>query len=180
MKLKIDKVDIKNNDWKVVTYITPEGIKTEGASVHRVNKKGETFPNFDGITPGVEIDAETWRSEAGKWYLFPPKLEKPQGGAYKASGGGFSAKMIEKKQENIKQSMELKQENIQMAAAQRDAVLIVTTFYPNSDFSDAELRSKIEEWHAYFMLLQDKVDVTDKVLPFESKTSKGEDDYGGF
>lgn len=59
--------------------------------------------------------------------------------------------VVAQKNENIRENMDTKHEAIKMAGAQRDAVLMVTTFNADGSFNDDELKEKIEEWYQYFL-----------------------------
>lgn len=76
--MKITWIENKNDDWKLAT-VEENGATYEEVSINRKSKKGEVFPNFDGLMPGAEVEGVLWQSQAQKWYLFPPKpkLEKP-------------------------------------------------------------------------------------------------------
>jgi hypothetical protein len=118
MKFKVEWVENKTPEWKVATLSTSDGMREENVSVNKVNKKGEPFPNFEGITPGAEIDGEFWKSDSGKSYLFAPKPVP----TYKTfSKTGMGDKLIEKKQEGIKQSQENKAEGIKISSTARMA-----------------------------------------------------------
>lgn len=158
MAYKITGVQSKSPDWKVVSLITPDGKEVGDVSVNRTNKKNEVFPNFDAIVEGADIEGTLWASATGKQYLFAPKapLQRP-----KFMGGGTAAqevkgKQIEKAQEttftHVKEAQDRKQDAIILSAAQRDAVLMVTTFEVAQPFpTDAELRAKIIEWREWFL-----------------------------
>lgn len=154
--VKIDWIETKGPDWKVAT-LTNEMNKTEKeVSINRTSKKGEVFPNFDALQVGQTIEGELWQSGAGKWYLFPPQPKSQyraptsNGGA---SRGSQMAKVMETKNQNIKEAQETKHEAIKLAGAQRDATLIVTTFYANLVLTDVEIASKVEQWMKYFLNL---------------------------
>lgn len=154
MRYKITSVQDKSKDWKVVGAIDVSGTEIAEASVNRTNKKGETFPNFDGIVVNAEIEADLWQSPAGKSYLFAPKEQKAYGGAPRASSGGIKAAQ-DRKETSINKFADRKEESIAKAGAQRDAVLMVTTFYANREHDDDELKSWIEQWYKYFLNLGD-------------------------
>lgn len=162
-KFHVDWFEKKNEDWVVLTLSGEEGKHSE-VSVNRVNKKGETFPNFDSIANGGEIEGELWQSGAGKWYLFAPKQPK---------SGAFTKKLAEEKQAIIEGSvgrvLDRKEHSIALAGAQRDAVLLVTTFYKDiaedpilgEQERETLLKKKIVQWRDYLL----SKDFTD-VVPF--------------
>lgn len=73
MAHQITAVDNKAKDWKVVSILNAAGDIVENVSINRTNKKGDIFPNFDGIAVGQKIEGQLWQSPAGKMYLFAPK-----------------------------------------------------------------------------------------------------------
>lgn len=111
--------------------------------------------------------------EGSEWELVPDgdftkiKYEKPK------SGGGSKAGMtavMEKKSENVKEAQERKSESITLAAAQRDAVLVITNLYPElasyeEPHKTREIESKYHQWRKFFLNANHPLDVP----PFESK-----------
>jgi len=98
-KLKINWLEKKANDWILANLLQEDGTEIKDVSINRTSKKGEVFPNFDGLAPSLDIEGELWQSPAGKNYLFPPKpkLEAP---AFirQAGNSAFKAKQIEEAQ----------------------------------------------------------------------------------
>jgi hypothetical protein len=147
MKFIIEKVDNKSNDWKITSIKGEQGNVIAEVSVNRVNKKGETFPNFDGIILGATIDGELWTSATGKNYLFAPKPASTGG----SKGNPGIAKAMEKKNESIAKFQDSKETSIKLAGAMRDAVLIVTTFYKDLQMEDGDIELKIKQWRNWFL-----------------------------
>lgn len=135
-KHKVTWLEKKNEDWVLVSLETGQ---TE-VSINRKSKKGEAFPGFDSLAPGVEVEGELWQSTAGKWYLFPPRPQTPRGGVSRASGGASKSKAIEdaqiRKAEQIDKFQSSKEESIRLAGCQRDAVLLTQTMFGNNIWSD--------------------------------------------
>lgn len=127
MKLHISKCEDKNADWKVVGVLTDANVAIEDVSVNRTNKKGEVFPGFDTIRAGAEVEGTLWQSSTGKYYLFAPDpaKAKPAG----AMAGMKAAQ--ERKAEGIKEAQENKNMSIMIAAAFRDATLILNEMFPD-------------------------------------------------
>ncbi len=118
--------------------------------------------NFDAryndLNVGVDLpDSELVFDPAYSSYKLRP-LPKPA--QIKGAGGYRNAqieKVMDRKEESIKTFQESKQEAITLSAAQRDAVLMVTTFDSNEPFpTDAELQEKIETWMKYFLNLHNQ------------------------
>ncbi len=150
MRYKVEWVEVKAPDWKIASLTSIDGtFKETGVSINRTNKKGEVFPNFDGITPGAEIDGNPWKSSAGKWYLFAPEVITQK--TFAAKPSGIKA-MQERKSEMIEKSQDRKEESIAKSGAQRDAVLIVTTFYKDQILTPTEIAEKVEYWYKHFLV----------------------------
>lgn len=155
---KITGVTSKSNDWKLVDATDLTGVEIQQASANRVDKKGNTWAQFDQIVEGGSVEADFWRSDAGKPYLFAPKPPKTSTGANRGQSGANIAKVMETKNENITKHAENKDKSITLAAAQRDAVLMVTTFEKNTPFpTDDQLKEKIKEWREWFLAQHDIV-----------------------
>lgn len=73
---RITNVQNKSQDWKIISVVNPDGDEVHEVSVNRTNKKGEVFPDFDKIIVGADIQGQSWVSQTGKKYLFPPKQTK--------------------------------------------------------------------------------------------------------
>lgn len=120
MKLKVEWCENKNQDWKVATLKAPDDYVTENVSINRQNKKGEVFPNFDGIIPGADIEGELWKSDSGKWYLFAPKPQNSHSGG--GNRMGMMKEVIKEKQEGIRASQENKELGIKISSTMNKAI----------------------------------------------------------
>lgn len=151
MKFQINWLVRKSPEWIVAELKDESGTEFKEVSINKVSKKGEPFPNFDGLQPGREIEGELWTSEKGKHYLFPPRADKPRGGA----GGAFKTAQIEKvmdrKEESIGKFQDKKEEGIALSGAQRDAVLMTTTYFGLGSGGEEGLKAKIIEWRNWFL-----------------------------
>lgn len=155
MKIHIVKVEDKSSDWKVVGLLNDKNEAIEQASINRMDKKtGKEFPNFDAIKPGADIEASLWANAMGKWYVFPPREEKPRGGAFRASPGAIT-KAQETKAANIEKAQENKQEGIKLASAFRDATLLAIELNKRATFEGEPLgksellalHKELREWY---------------------------------
>ena len=173
MKFKIEWLERKETTTgkkKADATIVDEQGKSEDVTIW-----GD-FPNFDNLAPGSEIEGEIKPASDPK---YKPSLNAPRT-PQKAPGGAYKQKMIEdtmiRKETSIAKFQATKEEGIRMMSAQRDAVLLVTTFYKdrigndrvlNQGFSEDEMESilkkKIVEWRDWFLLSKDFNDVP----PFE-------------
>lgn len=147
-QFKVEWMEKKGDGWIVAT-LSDGTNKTTDVSINERNKKGEIFPNFNAITLGGTVEGDLWQSSAGKWYLFAPKAPK------QGQGGVFKAKVIEeaqvRKESSINRTMDRKEESIKLSSAQRDAVLIVTTFYKDSGIDAQEIKEQIVKWRDWFL-----------------------------
>lgn len=114
MKYILQWVESKSPEWKVATITNEAGLSYSDVSINKTNKKGEVFPNFDTMMVGHTIEGEYWETpDKSKKYLFPPR---PINTSPRGSGSFTGAsKMMEKKQEGIKESLDIKARNIAQA-----------------------------------------------------------------
>lgn len=156
MKIKLSWVEKKHIDSLNKDVMECNGNDENGNAVKF--SIWSDFPGFEEINAASEIEGNLWEKPGtGKFTLYPPKAPTI---AKSGSTGGFKAgmqKMVEQKQEGIKAAQENKHEAIREAGAQRDAVLMVTTFYP--DFTDDTIASEKERllkekylyWKEFFL-----------------------------
>lgn len=178
-KYTISWIEAKNPDWKTASLIGEDKTAYQDVSINRTSKKGEAFPNFDGLMNGGEAEGEIWQSAGGKWYLFPPKPQTTPSGAPRGSGGGFKAKMIDeamaKKEQSIGRFQASKEESIRLASAQRDSVLVVVHLYKEiaedpimtPSEKDSAIKKKILELRDWFLS-----DEFQQTLPFSEDGTK--------
>jgi len=143
-KVHIEWVENKSNDWKIVTVTDPKHGKVDNVSVNRVNKKGETFPNFDAIVAGADIAGDLWQSPAGKWYLFEAKTQ-----GFFAKKEGMGEKMLEKKAASIEKSQDRKAEDIKISSTFRAAVELAVAQSAKGFDSFEDLKGSIENWRQW-------------------------------
>lgn len=115
-KFKINWLEKKSPDWAVATLLNEDGIETKDVSINKTSKKGDIFPNFDTLAPGMDIEGEPWASTSGKVYLFPPKpkLEPPTDPMFQKKKPNME-RIMEKKDTLIAQSQERKSKSIEEA-----------------------------------------------------------------
>ena len=113
-----------------------------------------TFPDFANLAENSVVDGDLSKGEPynGKdqYTLWPLKKQ------YVPRGNGGSAGMkaaVEAKNTNINKAIDRKEESIKLAGLQRDAVLLVTTFYVeeastyhNTADKEEFIREKIAYW----------------------------------
>lgn len=161
-------VEVKNDDWKVVSLVDAatsgdqSPVDYKDISVNRKSKSGELFPNFDDIQAGRDIEGDIWKSPTGKWYLFAPKPKKVGGGG----GGAFKQAQIkevmDKKNEFIGKTLDRKEDAIKLASSQRDAVLMVSTLINSKHWTtlgENDYKRIIIEWRNWFLLSRDFNDI---------------------
>lgn len=159
-EFKVVWLEVKSPDWKIVT-LADDTQQYGDVSINRVNKKGEAFPDFDGIINAGTIKGNLWTSSAGKRYLFAPDANKTPSGAYTKPQGGFKAgmqKMVEEKNANIQKSQENKNEGIKIASTISMAVnIVIATLKEEKIIDEAVIKGKIREWREYFLAEWDNV-----------------------
>lgn len=165
MRYKLIWTENKNADWKIVTAEGLDGTKVTDASINRVSKKGEVFPNFDEIKPGMEIEAEPWTAPSGKQYLFPPKVQgQPQTRAQGlARGSQAIAKAQDTKAANIEKAQENRSESVKIASTMRMAVDLVIAEKGNEVVTLEYLQTGIKSWREWLWKTWDE---TDQLSPF--------------
>lgn len=155
MTYTVDWVENKKDDWKVATIreIVDQGNTYEDVSINKVDKKGREFPNFDTITPGMKIHGNLWRSPAGKYTLFAPD-PTPAAGTRPAAPAGGGARGVQaaqvRKAEGIATAQENKGKGVLVAAAFRDATLIMVNHmeYREMSFEEAKgFHKRIRDWY---------------------------------
>lgn len=169
---KIKESNTKGPDWKVVTIISPEGREIANVSVNRTNKKGEVFPNFDSITSGASIEATSWESESGKWYLFAPKPERASNGTTGGFKGGSGVKAAqERKAEMIEKAQDRKSESIAYFNATNSAISILAALFAGKEFRQTSglseaLKNDISLWRDWFLSEWEKYNDPTNEAPF--------------
>jgi hypothetical protein len=159
--VKIITLDKKKEDWYKAIVINEAGATIKDVSINKVGKKGDVFPNFDTLAEGQMVEGVLWQSEKGSWYLFPPK-EKKDG----VSKSAYMEKVMDKKQDGIKESQEHRDNSVRTSATARDATLIVTTFYGGHKLTDEQIKDKWLKWRRWLWFAFDEEIKT--FPPFES------------
>ncbi len=149
MFYKIEWVENKSKDWKVATVSAVDGTKQTDVSINRVSKKGDMFPDFDGITPGKEIGGRLWSSPAGKWYLFAPDKEEKTFNTFKKPN--MSA-VMEKKAENIDHAQDKKAEGIKVSSTIRMAVDMALAELGQLEmpYTPIDMQECVRKWRTWF------------------------------
>lgn len=115
------------------------------------------FPDFANLMPGSTVKGTLTPAKDPRYgpTLYPPKSPK------QAAGANFKQKMIDdtmtRKEGSIEKFQNSKEENIKLSAAERDAVMIVTTFYKDRFTTDLDevmedmVKQKIVMWRDWFL-----------------------------
>lgn len=178
MQYKITGVVLKSNDWKLVDAIDMSGVEIQQASANRVDKKGNIWAAFDSIVEGGSVEADFWRSDAGKPYLFAPKPTKSPTGANRGQSGANIAKAQERKQEGINKSMDRKEMAILVSAAMRDATQITLASLKNEPFpTDADFGREFRKYRDWY-IQQWKLTEQTLDVPFEKAPKDDFYDFG--
>ena len=152
-KFQVEWLETKNADWRMAT-LSEGGQQITEVSINRKNKKGEIFPNFDGITLGATIEGELWRSPAGKAYLFAPREGTPR-----ASGTGIKAAQ-ERKAVMIEKAQDRKSESIAYFNANNCAIELVSKLDIKA-MTQQDLEEEIIHWRDWFLSEYRKYEATD-------------------
>lgn len=151
-------------DWLQMGKTTTGKEKADATLIDEQGNKVDVtiwgdFPAFNTMMPGAEIEGELKEASNPKW---KPSLNAPRT-PKTASGSNFKTLQVEKAQErkesSINRTLDRKEESIALMSAQRDATLIVTTFYKEAISSDPILsgeaeriiRKKIVEWRDWYL-----------------------------
>ncbi len=146
-KFIVTWIEKKNPDWSVAQLkdVDTPNLPYADVSINRTGKKGEIFPNFDGIMNGGTVEGEIWQSAKGTWYLFPPKVVAT------GNSGRNSAmsKLVTQKQEGITKAQENKELGIMTSSTIRMAVDCALAEYNNTPQEDIE--AMILKWRKWFV-----------------------------
>lgn len=165
MLYNITAVEKKSADWYIVSGRGADGTMLQDASVNRVNKKGETFPDFDTIAVGNAVEGEPWTSDSGKQYLFAPRAKKATTGGRRGGADPVAiARAQEHKGEMIKVAQDNKDYAIRLSGSMNHAVSIVTTLYKDTVLTPDEVKNKVINWRDWFLENWDKE--KDGEIPF--------------
>lgn len=161
----VEWIEQKGPDWKVCNLKAQNGVTVADVSINRVNKKGETFPNFDAITLQATVEGNLWKSSTGKAYLFAPQVKK------RIFNSGVPNKLMIDKQEGIRAAQENKSESIKVSSTMRDAVAI-TLAQMSADIilskDPSAIKAMVKQWRLWLWKNWD-MDVTDVSEPFPSE-----------
>lgn len=158
MIYKIDWLEKKSDTWIIATLT--EGIEngktTENVSINKTNKDGTmAFKEFDTLMPGHTLEGNLWRNpSSNKFALYPnrpaPKNDGEVVARSTSKGFGGANKAMETKAANIKEAQENKNKGIMIAAAFRDATIMLTNMPAYNEMSFEEIRTNhkaIVEWY---------------------------------
>lgn len=149
-KLKIEWAEKKTskagNEYFRASISDETGNRTDDVAIF------SSFAQYAEVAPGVTVEGELEvKDYQGKksYALVSPQASKP-----KTGGNGAIAKNMERKAESIATAQTRKENGIEFAATQRDATLIVTTFYPElatleGDMKKVEIAKAIKGWRKW-------------------------------
>ncbi len=139
-----NKTSAKGAEYKRASVVDESGKEYTDVAVF------SSFGEFANVTPGNTVEGilktsmyngkESHSLETQK--TFTSFQKKPD-----------MKEIVEMKNGNIKDNMEIKNEAIKTSAAQRDAVLVVTTLAQYQQLNEADMWSKIIEWRGKFLNL---------------------------
>lgn len=145
-KYTVDFMEKKNEDWIIASLSSPEASFPE-VSINRKNKKGEVFPNFDGIQAGREVSGQIWKSDSGKVYLFAPKIAS----ASPQRSTGAIKQAMQVKSENIKVAQDNKEHGIMTSSTIRMAVDIALAEITGLPFDVGVFKGRVKTWRDWLI-----------------------------
>lgn len=161
MKYKIEWLENKDTDWKIIQLSDESGKTYKDVSINRKDKNGIEFPNFDTLRAEDMIEGDFWVSPKGRNYLFPPKPQSPK--------GGNISKMMEKKAVLIEKAQDNKELGIMTSSTIRMAVDLVVAQMANDHIiqnaTEADIKGMIKEWRKWLVSEWNNVDLNAKI-PF--------------
>jgi len=160
-KYKVDFMEKKNEDWIIASLSSPEASFPE-VSINRKNKKGELFPNFDGIQASREVEGHIWSSPAGKVYLFAPS---PENAARPTRSPSAINKAMDKKADNIALAQDNKEKGIMTSSTIRMAVDIALAESAGLPFDVGVFKGRVKVWRDWLIAEWDN---TKSAPPFNS------------
>ena len=141
------KQDKNGNDMKIVKF---EGID-KGVFVNS-KYEADMYPK---IVEGAELEVK----EVDGWL----KVIDPNKPAGNTGGRGAGiAKAQETKRQDISDAQANRSEGIKLSGSARDATLMLTTFYADSQLNETEMKEKWSMWRDWFYREHDEV------LPFDN------------
>jgi hypothetical protein len=146
-KYKVDFMEKKNEDWIIASLSSPEASFPE-VSINRKNKKGEVFPNFDGIQAGREVEGHIWSSPAGKVYLFAPQ---PEGSKPPMRSAGAITKAMDRKEAGIEKFQDSKEQGIMTSSTIRMAVDITLAESAGLPFDVGVFKGRVKVWRDWLI-----------------------------
>lgn len=129
-----------------VSLLNPDGVEKSGVTIW-----GD-YPNFDTLKEGDKTSGDIAMKVVGNNTYYTLYPERTNSLYPKKAGAVNITKAMETKNEHVKEAQERKQDGIKLAGIQRDAVLIVTTFYKDSyklhtdEEMEEAVKNKIVEW----------------------------------
>lgn len=141
-----------------VSLTDDQGVMTSKVSIW------SDFQNFANLNVGDFVTGSLYTNDKGYVTLYPPKPPRTtSNGANFANKGGAMAKLVEKKQEGIRESQENKERGIKTSSTIRMAVDCAVAEYSNPNNLDS-METLIKKWRSFFVQNWD-IDVTDSA-PF--------------
>lgn len=148
IKERQERTTRENKPFASVTLTDENGMEFPGVGV---------FDELDKFTIGATVEGEVSKNDKGYWNFRAANT--------KSAGGGSRSGMIKQAQAEkaayIREAQQTKEMGIKIAGAQRDATLIVTTFYeelasmtPNA--REENIKALWKEWRDWFINEFDK------------------------
>lgn len=138
------RCETKGEGWKVLGLLDMHKEAFEDVNMNEKDREGKVqWPNFAQIDVGAKFEGNIWKGPTGRVSVFPPK---PQAAPRAGGAPGMKAAQ-ERKEASIEKAQDNKAMGIMIAAAFRDATLILNEFFPdlaNETSPDVRLNSLME------------------------------------
>lgn len=136
--------------YKIEDKIEKEWQGKQFVQATLINENGEEFQGvsaWSGEFAGEFFEGEIEKNPKGFWRIKSPPKGNPNFRTQQME------KVMSRKEESIGKTMDRKEESIALAAAQRDAVLIVTTLIDSDRFEGTviDLKDEIVKWRNWFL-----------------------------
>ena len=123
------RCETKGDGWKVLGLMDMHNEAFENVSMNKNDLQGkQQWPAFDDVAVGSTIEGNVWKNPTSmKLSIFPPKPQT----APRAGGAPNIKAAQERKAEAIATAQDNKNMGIMIAAAFRDATLILNQMFPD-------------------------------------------------
>ncbi len=155
MKLHIDWIETKGQDWKVASLTDENKQTNKEVHINRKDKNGLEFPNFDTLQAGQDIEGQPWTNTSGKTYLFPPKQPNEK---LTFKGASNIAKNMERKEQGIANAQDHKDKAVMMSSTIRMSVDIALAECAGMPFDAGVFKANVKKWRNWLIAEWSEID----------------------